>query len=65
MLAKQITYTDYNGVSHTETFYFNLSKADMENAMPRTRRMDTKGRVLYCDETQPDAPVSILAYSAG
>lgn len=44
---------------------FNLSKADMENAMPRTRRMDTKGRVLYCDETQPDAPVSILAYSAG
>lgn len=42
---------------------FNLAKADMENFMPRSRRMDTKGRVLFCDETQPDDPVSILAYS--
>ena len=42
---------------------FNLAKADMENFMPRSRRMDTKGRVLFCDETQPDDPISILAYS--
>lgn len=29
MLAKQITYTDYDGVTRTETFYFNLSKAEI------------------------------------
>ena len=29
MLAKQITYTDYNGNRCTETFYFNLSKAEI------------------------------------
>ena len=29
MLTKSITYTDYNGVEHTENFYFNLSKAEL------------------------------------
>ena len=29
MLAKEITYTDYDGVSRTETFYFNLNKAEL------------------------------------
>ena len=29
MLAKPITYTDYNGEERTETFYFNLSKAEL------------------------------------
>ena len=29
MLAKAITYTDYNGVERTETFYFNLSQAEL------------------------------------
>lgn len=29
MLAKQIKYTDYNGVERNETFYFNLSKAEL------------------------------------
>lgn len=29
MLSKQITYTDYDGVERTETFYFNLSKAEI------------------------------------
>lgn len=28
MLKKTITYTDYNGVSRKEDFYFNLSKAE-------------------------------------
>lgn len=28
MLKKTITYTDYNEVTHTETYYFNLSKAE-------------------------------------
>ena len=29
MLTKTITYTDYNGVERTETFYFNLSQAEL------------------------------------
>lgn len=29
MLAREITYTDYDGVERTETFYFNLSKAEL------------------------------------
>ena len=29
MLKKAITYVDYNGVERTESFYFNLSKAEM------------------------------------
>ncbi len=27
MLKKTVTYTDFNGVEHTEDFYFNLGKA--------------------------------------
>lgn len=29
MLAKKITYTDFDGVERTETFYFNLTKAEI------------------------------------
>jgi hypothetical protein len=29
MIAKTITYTDYNDVERTEKFYFNLSKAEV------------------------------------
>lgn len=29
MLAKKITYVDYDGNERTETFYFNLSKAEL------------------------------------
>lgn len=29
MLAKKITYTDYDGTERTETFYFNISKAEI------------------------------------
>ena len=28
MIKKTITYTDYNEITHTETYYFNLSKAE-------------------------------------
>ncbi len=28
MLKKTITYTDYNEITHTETYFFNLSKAE-------------------------------------
>lgn len=37
MLKKTITYTDYNGTTRTEPFYFNLSKpeiAEMELTTP-------------------------------
>lgn len=29
MLKKEITYVDYNDTKRTETFYFNLSKAEL------------------------------------
>lgn len=29
MLKKTITYTDYNGDTHTEDFHFNLSRAEL------------------------------------
>lgn len=29
MLKKTITYTDYNGLTRTEPFYFNLSKGEL------------------------------------
>jgi hypothetical protein len=29
MLAKEITYTDYNGVERTETYRFNLTKTEL------------------------------------
>lgn len=29
MITKQITYTDFNGDKQTDTFYFNLTKAEM------------------------------------
>ena len=29
MLTKKITYTDYDGNERTETFYFNLNKAEL------------------------------------
>ena len=29
MIKKNITYTDYNGVTRTEPFYFNLSKSEL------------------------------------
>lgn len=31
MIKKTITYTDYNGVSRTEDFYFNLSMREIMN----------------------------------
>lgn len=29
MLKKTVTYTDYNGITRTEDFYFNLTKAEI------------------------------------
>lgn len=38
MIKEPITYTDYNGVTRTEDFYFNLSKAEVMEL-----EMSTKG----------------------
>ena len=38
MIKEAITYTDYNGVSRTEDFYFNLTKAEVMEL-----EMSTKG----------------------
>lgn len=35
MLKKTMTYTDYNGVSRTEDFYFNISKAEAAEMDPK------------------------------
>lgn len=41
MLKKTITYTDYNGETRTEDFYFNLTKAEiMEMAMSENGGLD-------------------------
>ena len=29
MIKETVTYTDYNGVTRTEDFYFNMSKIDV------------------------------------
>lgn len=36
MLKKTITYTDYNGTERKETFYFNLSKAEVMTMQLKT-----------------------------
>lgn len=38
MIKETITYTDYNGISRTEDFYFNLTKAEVMEL-----EMSTKG----------------------
>lgn len=38
MIKEPITYTDYNGVTRTEDFYFNLTKAEVMEL-----EMSTKG----------------------
>lgn len=53
MIAKTITYTDYNNVERTETFYFNLSKAElMEMELSTTGGMiDTVQRIVEAQDT--------------
>jgi hypothetical protein len=42
MFTKKITYTDYNGVTRTEDFMFNLTKAElMERQMATANGLDT------------------------
>ena len=36
MLKRSITYTDYNGGTRTEDFYFNLTQAEVTESCPWT-----------------------------
>lgn len=53
MIAKTITYVDYNGVERTETFHFNLNKAElMEMELSTTGGMvDTLHRIVEAQDT--------------
>lgn len=53
MIAKTITYVDYNGVERTETFHFNLNKAElMEMELSTTGGMtETVHRIVEAQDT--------------
>lgn len=60
MLKKTITYTDYNGDSRTEDFYFNLSKAEVMEL-----NMSTSGglvEMVYRITNTQDAPAIIKVF---
>lgn len=45
MLKKTITYTDFNGKSVTEDFYFNLTKAEVAEMEVNASSIDAQGNV--------------------
>lgn len=45
MLKKTVTFEDFNGVSHTEDFYFNLSKKELMEVAIRDRLMENIERI--------------------
>lgn len=60
MLKKTITFTDYNGVSRTEDYYFNLSKAEiMEMEMSTSGGL---GEMLKQIVAAQDAPAIIQVF---
>ena len=60
MLKKTITYTDYNDVTHTETYLFNLSKAECMEMEMSTSGVLTE-MINKIIETQ-DVPASIKIF---
>ena len=55
MLKKTITYTDYNGESRTEDFYFNLTKAEiMEMEMSTTGGLAEKIQRIVAAKDTPE-----------
>jgi hypothetical protein len=53
MFTKKITYTDYNGVTRTEEFMFNLTKAElMEKQMSTAGGLDTVLRQIIDSNDQ-------------
>lgn len=60
MLKKTITYTDYNGVSRTEDFYFNLNKAEiMEMELSTTGGLAEMIRKIVAAQ---DAPALVKVF---
>lgn len=60
MLKKTITYTDYNGTSRTEDFYFNLTKAEiMEMEMSRSGGL---AEMITRIVSEKDAPAIIKIF---
>ena len=60
MIKKTVTYTDYNGVERTESFYFNLSKAEvMEMEMSTAGGMAESSQKIV---DAKDAPAIIRVF---
>lgn len=60
MFKKQITYTDYNGVERTETFLFNISRAELlEMASGKLRDV---GKLLSDIAEQKDTTVLVTMF---
>lgn len=60
MFKKQITYTDYNGVERTETFLFNISRAELlEMASGKLRDV---GKLLSDIANQKDTTVLVTMF---
>lgn len=60
MIKKTITYNDYNGVSRTEDFYFNLSQAEiMEMQLSTTGGLAEMIRKIVAAQ---DAPALIKIF---
>lgn len=54
MIKEPITYTDYNGVTRTEDFYFNLTKAEvMELEMSTTGGLAEMIQRIVAAQDQP------------
>lgn len=54
MIKKTITYTDYNGSTRTEDFYFNLTKAEvMEMEMSTTGGLAEMIKRIIAAQDQP------------
>ena len=55
MLAKAMTYTDYNGNERTETFYFNLTKAElMQWELKEVGGLRAKLEKIIASKNQPE-----------
>ena len=54
MLKKTITYTDYNGITRTEDFYFNLTKAEiMEMQLSTNGGLDVMIKKIIDSQNAP------------
>ena len=58
MLKKTITYTDYNGITRTEDFYFNLTKAEiMEMQLSTNGGLDVMIKKIIDSQDAPSIKI--------